>query len=260
MGINRKAVFFSIVSIFLVILFVATTELASEFSIKETEMEVTRTRVKILNSLVSDMENVYFEKLIYIAAKNSLIGLSKYYYDNDFDNIEYDLRTILRRVINEGIYDPNPSTNVNLTKVGCWGINPCINYDYTIYGLQRNLAYVYERLGVDIKEFTITITDVRQVNPWEILIEADIEYYFRDNTNIASWKGSTTKQVKVSVIGLYAFDTMGNEGVITEDWIVDKAPYTEPSIVNKLGAIGVRGSGLCSPDFNKNGMNCSNDN
>ena len=259
MGINRKAVFFSIVSIFLVILFVATTELASEFSVKETEMDVTRTRVKILNSMVSDMENVYFEKLIYIAAKNSLVGLSKYYYDNDFDNIEYDLETILRRVITEGIYDPNPSTNVNLTKVGCWGVEPCIKQEYTIRGLQRNLENVYERLGVDVREFTITITDVRQEDPWEIIVEADIEYYFRDSTNIASWKGSTNKGVTISVIGLYAFDTVGNDGVITEEWIADKAPYTEPSTVRKLGAIGVRGNGLCHPNFNRNGMNCSND-
>ena len=259
MGINRKAVFFSIVSIFIVILFTATTELASEFSVKETEMDVTRTRVKILNSLVSDMENVYFEKLIYIAAKNSFVGLSKYYYDNDFDNIEYNLETILRRVITEGIYDPNPSTYVNLTKVGCWGVEPCIKSEYTIRGLQRNLVQVYERLGVDVKEVTITITDVYNINPWEIMIEADIEYYFKDNTNIASWKGLSHKEVKVSVIGLYVFDTMGNDGVITEEWIVDRGPYTEPSTVNKLSAIGVRGNGLCSPDFNRNGMNCSND-
>ena len=259
MGITKKAVFFSIVSIFIVILFVATTELTSEFSISETDMDVTRTRVKILNSLVSDMENVYFEKMIYIAAKNSILGLSKYYYDNDFDNIEYDLRSMLRRVITEGIYDPNPTTYVNLTKVGCWGVEPCIKYDYTIEGLQRNLEYVYQRLGVDIREFTITITDVYNINPWEIMIEADIEYYFRDKTNIASWKGLTHKKVKVSVIGLYAFDSMGNEGVVTEDWIVDKGPYTEPSVVNKLSAIGIRGNGLCHPDFNRNGMNCSND-
>ncbi len=259
MGINRKGIFFSIVSIFIVILFTATTELASEFSIKETEMDVTRTRVKIMNSLVNDMENIYFEKFIYIAAKNSLIGLSKYYYDNDFDNIEYDFRTILRRVIKEGIYDPNPSTYVNLTKVGCWNTEPCIKQEYTISGLQNNLESVYERLGVDIREFTITITDVRQENPWEIIIEADIEYDFKDSTNIASWKGSAHKKVKVSVIGLYAFDTLGNEDRITNEWIVDRPPYTEPSTVNKLGAIGVRGNGLCHPDYNKNGMNCSND-
>ncbi len=253
MGINKKAVFFSIVSIFIVILFTATTELASEFSIKETEMDVTRTRVKILNSLVSDMENIYFEKIIYVAAKNSLVGLSKYYQDRHFA-IGWHLETILNRVITEGIYDPNPGTFVNLTKVGCWGVEPCINYDYTIRGLEKNLEYVYERLGVDIKEFTITLTDVRQEDPWEIIIEADIEYYFKDNTNIASWKGSTHKEVKVSVIGLYAFDDRNNEGVITEEWIVDRPPYTEPSVVNKLSGIGTHGKGLCSPDYN-----CSND-
>ena len=74
-----KAVIFSIAALLIVILFAASSSLITKFRINESELEITRTRVKILNSLVSDFENSYFEKLLYISSKNALIGLSRYY-------------------------------------------------------------------------------------------------------------------------------------------------------------------------------------
>jgi hypothetical protein len=234
--ISKKAVFFSIVSIFIVILFVTSTQLVSEFRIGETELEVTRTRVKILNSIMNDMEEVYFDKIIYIASKNALIGLSKYYADNNFnsDDYEYDLWEALNMTIKEGIYVKNGNI-VNLTYDGCGFFNnePCMNYDYTVNGIIKHLSDLFDTIGMDVSDFTIEIKPsyVKQADPWHIEIIADIDYHFRDKSKIASWKGLTTRKVNVSVYGLYASP---NEGVITSSWKRDLPQYTELSLIRKL--------------------------
>jgi hypothetical protein len=254
----KKGVFFSIVSIFIVILFVASTELISEFSVKESEMEVTRTRVKLLNSMINDFETVYFDKLIYVSAKNSLVGLSEYYFDHNFEeSYMKNLGAALSDTIYEGVYLNRYNTRVNLTKLGY------IDYDYTFNGLVENITQTYEKLGLEIIELTVNFTEInsiQQIDPWTLRVNAEISYHFSDKSHIASWKGDTIREVDIPVIGIYSEDSHGHDGVITNLWNVDHSPWTEVSVLNKLSGSNFKGGGLCSPDFDAgNGRNCTND-
>ncbi len=247
--INKKAIIFSIASILIVFLFVATAELKSKKVEQETEIEVTRVRVKVLNSMIRDMENIYFDKMIYIAAKNSLIGLSKFYYDNDYDN-DYlkSLNFALQDVIDDGILKINDN-EYNLTYFNSISY---INKKYTINGLRTNLSDIFDRLNFEIRELEVYILpgNITQIDPWTIQIKADITYHLADKDNIASWKGTTTRTVNIPVYGLYAFDMSNSHGLITSSWKEDNASLTEPSVLNKLNnRLYQLGNGICMDDY-----------
>lgn len=270
-NISKKAVFFSIVSILIIILFMTLTRLSSDISSKETEIEITRTRIKVLNSLIKNMEETYFEKMIYVAGKNSLYGLSEYY-SEDYSRIEKSLFLAMEDTIDDGILMDKWGNPVNLTKQGY------MKYDYTTNALIKNVSALFEDMGLDVINLQINLStgNISQKEPWNIIVEADVIYDLRDKNNIVSWRGSTTKKVNISVLGIYAYDyegnTISNKDKITSEWIVDEGShYTEPSLITKLSnrrstinPSGIAdskeyGKGLCSPDFTNDGFSCGED-
>ena len=84
---RKKAVVFSIMSVLLVILFVLTNETLTQFNVQESKLEVNRARIKVLNSIVDDMEMYYFKNILEITAKNALYGITSYYERNNYNNI-----------------------------------------------------------------------------------------------------------------------------------------------------------------------------
>ncbi|MBT4858056.1 hypothetical protein HON49_02705 [archaeon] len=259
--LNQKGVFFSIVSVLIIVLFMTMTQLASDISSKESEIEVTRTRIKVLNSLIKDMEENYFEKMIYVSGKNSMKGLSKYYYDENWD-IDKTLFKAMEDTIDDGILIDKFGSPIDLIATGY------MKKKYTSNELIQNISELLEDMGIVVKKLEINITtgNISQENPWFIVIEADAIYDLRDKDGIVSWRGTSTKSVNISVIGLYAYDyegrSRGNDQKITADWVVDEPSYyTENSMLTKLGedrrqinpagvtTIKEHGLGLCSPDY-----------
>src|SRR3989344_5157267 len=93
---NKKSMFFSISSILIIGIFIINFEMSQEKLLEENKIKSTQSRVKSLNSFINDMENVYFERMLYTSAKNSLDVLSKYAADhtvslevsrNDFNTV-----------------------------------------------------------------------------------------------------------------------------------------------------------------------------
>jgi len=230
----KKGIFFSIVSIFLIILFTAIINV-ERINVKESELSITRTRVKILNSIMSDLEEVYFEKILYVSVKNALLGLSDYYHE-DYDNIKSNLLYALSKSsMNYPALNYTNGDSVDLTDY--------VIYDYTVEGLTEEFDDTFSKLGIKVNDFRIELVEVTQEDPWYITVTADIYYYFSDETDIASWKGVTTKTVNVSVYGLYGFDyelddRRSNVGIITTEWKEDNGTTQEPTIVQKLGTRG----------------------
>ena len=248
--IQKKAIFFSIISVFIIILFVATTELTTKFKVQETDMEITRTKIKLLNSFVEDMENSYFEKVIIVSTKNALMGLSKYYSETNFDSSRLNRRIeyVLDDVIYDGVLTKNDKSKVNLSNY--------IEYDYTIQGLTKNITSVFNRLGFNVYKFTVNISknELKQIDPWTLELSGYITYDLRDKSNIVTWKGTSKKKVNVSVFGLYGFDYVGssksNIGIINKSWKVDTL-NKEPSILKKMSEHPINpGMGICSPNNN----------
>jgi hypothetical protein len=246
--IARKAVFFSIVSIFIVILFTATTELTSKFRIAESEIEVTRTRVKILNSVIKDMEDVYFDRMIYVASKNALVGISKYYYYDNFDNIHHKLFHALNATMKDGKIPRQSGDHVDLLVTGCPSSSPCMETPYTLNNLVEEFVDTFDMMGFEVRQLDIEILGLKQKDPWTIEIEASIAYYFEDSAKTASWRGVTSRKVDVSVYGLYAYDSCLNDGLITTDWKKDTGENQERSVIGKLGKEGPTYKGIMSGD------------
>ena len=269
--LKNKAVFFSIVSVLIIVLFMTLTRLSSDISSKETEIEITRTRIKVLNSLIKNMEETYFEKMIYVAGKNSLYGLSKYY-SEDWRRIEKSLFKAMEDTIDDGILLDKYGNPTNLTKLGY------MKYDYTTNALIKNVTALFEDMGLDVINLEINLStgNISQREPWHIIVEADVIYDLRDKNKIVSWRGSTTKKVNISVLGIYAYDYEGdtilNKNKINSEWVVDEGPhYSEPSLLTKLSEyrlnlnqVGItsskeHGKGLCSPDFSVALASCGDD-
>lgn len=257
MGKMKKlGVFFSIMSIFIIILFVSLSTILSKFTIEETELDITRDRVSVLNSVVSDMEEIYFEKMIYVAAKNSLIGLSKYYHENQYGSrVKRTAEANMRTLLYEGILVEPNGEKINLTTITFNADNqPYINKSYTIKGLKEDVVKMFDEMGVIVNEFNINIStgNMDQIDPWTIQIKADIYYDFEDKSKIVSWSGLTEKTVKIPVYGIYAYDYFpgpgkGNFGVITKEWKEDKNAKTEPSLIKKLSnQNNNKTNGICS--------------
>jgi hypothetical protein len=262
----KKAIFFSIVSVLLIVLFVAMTQLVTKFKLEETKIETTRTKIKILNSLVQDMEDNYFEKIVYVVSKNSLIGLSNYYHAQDYETIDKSLDVAIADVMQDGTLIDVYLVEHDLTTTPSY-----VDTKYTVDGIRHSLETIYNKLGLEINELTVNITpgNVEQIDPWTIRIKADIIYDFIDRDKIVSWKGFTTRTVDISVIGVKAFDmpntpAKAHKGrVIKDDWIVDEFPYTEPSIYSKLSSrypvSPDPGKGICTMHFFRNGGACDVD-
>ena len=256
MGKINKGIFFSIVSLFIIVIFITISSLISDFQVGESEIEVTRTRVRLLNSVVSDFENVYFSKLLYISSKNALSGLTKYYYYHDWDDsyFVYDLWYALNASITNGIYPGSPPVDFTAEGCGPTGNDPCLDSRYTVNGLIAETSVVLDNIGITVDTISIEVTNVSQVDPWHLKVRADITYFFQDQDNIASWKGTDTKEVDVSVYGLYMPYNYTYYDIIDSSWMVEtkeisNTPYTtESSVIDKLNNIkgdDTLGLGIC---------------
>lgn len=268
----KKGIFFSIVSVLLVILFAAIMSMMNETRGTENEIEVTRTRIKVLNSLMEDLDDRYFENLIYVSAKNALIGMSWYYSENK-DRINDHIYIALEQTIDDGIIEiPSGATTIKRNLTSFSGKN-YIKQEFLFDTLAEKLKAKYKELGMEINELDVTVIGVTQPDPWHLRVEADIIYDVKDMSGIAFWRGQSTKFVDVSLYGLYLYDLPAgigtahdNQGKVTSSWIIDLGPRrTEPTAYGKLsvrdpnGLYITPGHGICSPDFLYGGNDCSND-
>ena len=252
---RKKGILFSIVSVFVIMLFVSSFELASKFDKVESEIDVTRTRVRVLNSIMDGMNDQYIDNIIYTSSKNSIYGLSKFY-SEDYSRLKTRLLAALRSTLQAGILDDS-GVKINLTN---YNNKVYIKQGLTIGGILAEMKTEFNKINVEIKQFEVFVVDVSQDDPWYLNVTAEINYYFSDKDNIASWKGRTIRSVKVPVYGLYSYDgeSVGksNKGLINNTWKVDQGPeYTESSTLNKLSfgnprvRLSDHGLGLCSARF-----------
>ena len=251
---GKKGVFFSIISLFIVLIFVILAKINSESNIERNKIETTSIRVEILNNIVKDINNRYLDRVFYIATKNAFQGLSKYYRSKNFNYVDlksgdildvnseipiYDVRNITSDLILNGTLNLVTKMNPNgvvkeedIIKLNLKSIYLLENY--TLIGQLERLKDVYSHIGIDIEEFRVKNIETKQDDPFHLTISADIEYYFVDENKIASWRGDVKKEVKVSIYGMLAYDfeewnfldiskgEIANIGLITDAWSIDE--------------------------------------
>lgn len=82
--LNKKAFFMSLISVFIILIFVLSSEITTEQFLGQNLISSTETRVAVLNDLVNDLEDRYFERMLYVAGRNALIGLAEYKANTDY--------------------------------------------------------------------------------------------------------------------------------------------------------------------------------
>ncbi len=248
---NRKGVFFSIVSVFIITIFYLSFSMSTERRMLESEMEATRTRVDVLNSIVNDLESRYLERMLYVASYSALGSMSRYSVSptgcpnrfcgpsNNFLGFELgasfkDLNTS----IFEGKIHPNAFSSIDLPS----------GYGITQQNLQAQLAQLaidFENLGLKIEGLSFEVTTFEQKDPWTVVVGATISYDFRDESKVASWKGKTHKQVEVDIRGF--MDPLYGSRISDQDYLIDTTNQMafpictfgedcqhSPSYINKL--------------------------
>ncbi|MEM3374295.1 MAG: hypothetical protein QXE31_03670 [Candidatus Woesearchaeota archaeon] len=239
---NKKSVFFTITSILFVFLFLATIDLNSKRYEKVSDLDATRARLKVLNSFVNDFENYYLENMLYISSKEVIIGLSHFYYDNGF-NQNY-IKSFLS-AFPDVFYDGNLTVNnrdYNLTQLNY------IDKRYLFTNLKSDLEKNFSYLNIELKKLNVSFFGnfIKQIDPWTLELNGTFNYEIADKTNFASWKGKTNKIIKISVYGIYSYDSAGNRGKITNSWLIDTNNDDEASVLNKLSkSDNFKGKGIC---------------
>ena len=179
---NKKAVFFSLASLFLVLMIVLDFRVATRVDIDRNKISAQNTRVKVMNNLVYDLEERYFDRMIYVASKASLREISKR--GGNYDDLGETFTSVI--------------LNGNLTD------GEIILENYTISYLVENIQEKFIQSGLVIEKLEIENVNLKQKSPWLINVELDIKYELNDKDNLAGWRGKIHKSVDVSIIGLYA--------------------------------------------------------
>ena len=74
----KRGMFFSLITILMVLVIILSYKISTNKSPEETKLASTQIRIKMLNSFINDLENVYFEDMLNVAAKTALEALANY--------------------------------------------------------------------------------------------------------------------------------------------------------------------------------------
>lgn len=191
---SKKAVFFSLIALFMVFMFVLSFRVATRVDIEKNKISAQNTRIKVMNNLVYDLEERYFERMLYVASKAGLKAMSE-----NKDKISI-LKNDLESIVLDGTFSADPA------------LYNYYNFDYLINELQQRFTGV----GLTIDKLEVEIVDLSQSGPWHVHVSVYIKYELTDDGGLAGWRGKIRKDVDVSIFG---FET--TDGIITKDWKSD---------------------------------------
>ena len=131
---GKKGIFFSMVAIFIVLLFTLNLDIREEAQFLQSDLESTQIRIKILNNAINDLDNKYFEtsveNIIYFMAYDEIkilienlliekdISISRFLYvSNKFSALSIYFNIYNNGEKNEPVAKIFPSGKINID--GC---------------------------------------------------------------------------------------------------------------------------------------------
>ncbi len=201
----KRAVFFSVASILIVVLFAAMTSMVSDINVRSSELDLARAKITMYNSVIEDFENNYFDKVVYVAAKNALIGLSEK--RDEVSSLHRTPEFVLNNTIDDGIiYGSGGNEQLNL-------VDTEFSQTHTMDVLKQEFIDELGKIGFTVYKFEVIITSVTQSEPFYMTVRADIDYYLSDAENTVSWRGISQREVEIDVYGLEYFggDRVGRD-------------------------------------------------
>jgi hypothetical protein len=179
MKIEKKAVFFTVVSIILVTSLMFFY-ISSNKYLLENKAKVIETRVMTMDSLIDDIEKD-IERGLYISSMRSIIGIAEYLtYNGSFLQ---DFQSRFNEVMINGSIFGN---RVNMT------INA------TFKNWTDKIIFIAENLDVDVNFSGINL-DIFQDDPWNIKVTAFGNMSLEDRKGIASWNRSLNVTALINI-------------------------------------------------------------
>ncbi len=164
---NKKGVFFTIISIILVSGLIFFYISGNRYTLTE-KSRVVQTRILTMDSFIGDIEHD-IERGLFISSMRSLIGMSEYLTENGsyFTNFSKSFNEIMLNGTIEG-------NQLNITKESHFG-------NWT-----DKVSSIGSKLGIEVSLQNLSI-ETFQDNPWNVKIRARGNLQLVDITQTASW-------------------------------------------------------------------------
>ena len=186
----KKAFILSSSAIFLVLILAVAFSVNKEIKISESKLAATNIRVYVLNSFINDLENNYFEKILYVSGKYALNSIAEYkQQNNQFPTVIGAFKKDFAGVLKNGTIG---SGSIAIPGMGGKSVSAFIG----------RIEKIFNTTGINVSQIEVKIINIRHTSPWTIEIEAEFKYRVEDKNHIASWDGATNKKAEISIISL----------------------------------------------------------
>ena len=200
MALNKKGIYFTLMSLVFVVLFafVLTLPKHDVLGKKNTNIEL---RVDTMNTFLEDLEKD-LSRSLYISSFRSLLGFEQY-------------------IVNSGEFLTSTDAFLEMIRNGTLdgqGLN--IMQDSTFDAWLEKISLESAKLNI-ISNFTIYDISIYQDSPWDVKSRADLEIHIKDINSIAEWRINKSIITSISIIGfedpLYIVSSYGRlTNIITE--------------------------------------------
>jgi hypothetical protein len=210
---NKKAIFFTIIAIVLISLFIASFSL---FYVMKDRSSVNK-RVDTMNNFIFSL-NQDISRQGYISGYRALLSLQDYISSSGeyLDNAEESVREAT----------VNGTVNGQISN---------LMEGYTLPELNIRISDFAKKMNLDAT-YTLKNVSIKQEDPWNIIIEIEIELYFEDKSQIASWNKTEKIISKIEIIDfedpLYVINTNGF--IANKIKMVDNFTFVEGTNVSNL--------------------------
>ncbi len=204
--IGRKGIFFTIISIMLVLIILVLFLGKNSLVLRERQQSV-ETRISTMNDFLKDFYNDA-QRAVYISTFRSFIAMEDHL--SRSGNYVNDTEDMFRVVFMTG--------EIN-------GTSQEVMKDSTFLDYQEKVNRIANRIDINM---TVNVTDVRieQDSPWTLNVSMDLDVIVRDRRNLASWYDNKTLVTTVSIIELRdPLFAIGTQGRLPQTIVM--SPFTD---------------------------------
>jgi len=183
MAMNKKAVFFTDMSLILLMLVFYSLNIRTSYSLRD-KSYVIGERIKSVDFFIDDLEKD-IQRGVYISMFRSVLGIQQYITSTgEFLN---DTQETFKEILLNGTIDGSYISVMNQTELNVW------------------IGKIQSEAGTVGITFNYTINDVRlyQKNPWVIAVDLNVTMHIIDMKNTASW---SRDQVITSELNITTFE------------------------------------------------------
>lgn len=178
---NKKGVFFTILSIFISVMLVALFSYETEYPV-DAEVEINKYRISFFHNFNNDLRNSYLERALYVGIYNGLDQAIDHIEDDDFFNSVDELTSFLN---------------------GCLeGTNPeCSDDAKFSFWADKIKDKVYDDFGIELDYELSGDIYLNQTRPFSVFVSVPVTYELSDDFVLKLWD-SIVLEAEVSITGL----------------------------------------------------------